>query len=113
MHCGRLTHEGVAITDGTRYLLVGFVRVSCADAPAYARYLAGMGRLTHARRLKRLPPWSFRACGPKKNMRSSLQESVRWRGCCVEFFFHVSPRSTHLGTSLQASSCDIVDQPWP
>jgi len=52
-HCGRLTHSGLAVTAGLRYLLVGFVRVSGrrVDAGAYDELLKGKGRLTHAKRL--------------------------------------------------------------
>lgn len=53
VHCGRLTHSGLAVTTGLRYLLVGFVRVYGArvDHSAYDEFLKGKGRLAHAKHL--------------------------------------------------------------
>ena len=53
VHCGRLTHSGLAVTAGLRYLLVGFVRVYGArvDHSAYDEFLKGKGRLAHAKHL--------------------------------------------------------------
>jgi len=53
VHCGRLTHSGLAVTSGLRYLLVGFVRVygSRVDHGAYDEFLKGKGRLAHTKHL--------------------------------------------------------------
>mmetsp|Transcript_27276 Transcript_27276/g.60973 ORF Transcript_27276/g.60973 Transcript_27276/m.60973 type:complete len:339 (-) Transcript_27276:53-1069(-) len=80
-HCGRLTHEGLRVTRGARYLLVGFVNVKRGrcDPEAYAEYLVGMGRLTHARRLARVlgassPAFASRGRDPfQRDARAQLE----------------------------------------
>lgn len=75
VHCGRLTHEGVRVTSGVRYLLVGFVHVAAARSNhhAHREYLCGMGRLTHLKRLSR----GFETSMNMRNLKATGQRMQR------------------------------------